>query len=604
MREFLSGRLSGDRLSRAEEHVSSCGDCCAAMAALPEERIAHRLREHFRDPSTPTTMLPAAADSPPSDVDENDPLAGLPDVLRDHPRYRVLRLVGIGGMGRVYQAEHRLMERTVALKVIDRRLLDQPMAAQRFEVEVKAAAKLDHPNIVRAFDAEHAGSTHFLVMEYVDGLSLAKLVKGRGPLDLQQACQCIRQAALGLQHAHEHGMVHRDIKPENLMLTRRGQVKILDFGLARLARDASPAQRSDSSFSSSNPGSSALTRIGSVFGTPAYIAPEQARDSGEVDIRADIYSLGCTLHFLATGKVPVRPQRHQKDATPPPPLALDRELIPAALLPILEKMTAASPAERYQAPRDVAEALAPLARKEGERRPVPWKRLAIGVGIAAAIAAPVIIIAASQSGSSTGPASPPNTANVPAPRPASPAPVAGKSVVLCVLPQQFHWADFSQVRASLERLGIQMKVASTGPCTPIQWPERSAAQNPIQPDFLLDRDNINTGEFAAIYFPGGYIFQYKDDSPARKIVWKLIEEMQAANKPIIALGHGQGVLAAKGLLNNRTVAANEQLKTWKPNYAGRFSNQRVVADGPYITGSDSADAQALAEQIAKVLKQR
>ncbi len=142
----------------------------------------------------------------------------------------------MGGMGAVYKAEHRMMERLVALKVISRSFTANPQAVERFRREVKAAAKLSHANIVTAHDAEQAGDLHFLVMEFVDGVGLDRLIARQGKPTISQACGLIRQAALGLQHAHEKGMVHRDIKPANLMVTRKGQVKILDFGLARLAR--------------------------------------------------------------------------------------------------------------------------------------------------------------------------------------------------------------------------------------------------------------------------------------------------------------------------------------------------------------------------------
>src|SRR5262249_45758756 len=156
-----------------------------------------------------------------------------PPGLADHPRYRVLELLGSGGMGAVYRAEHRRMERQVALKGMNPALMTRPAMVERFQREVKAAARLTHPNIVTAHDADQAGDAHFLVMEFVEGLSLAQQVQRQGPLPVPQACAYVRQAALGLQHAFERGMVHRDIKPHNLMLTAGGHVKILDFGLAR-----------------------------------------------------------------------------------------------------------------------------------------------------------------------------------------------------------------------------------------------------------------------------------------------------------------------------------------------------------------------------------
>jgi serine/threonine-protein kinase len=270
--------------------------------------------------------------------------------------------IGAGGMGVVYRAEHRLMERPVALKVISPRLLENTEAVERFHTEVKAAAKLLHPNIVAAHDAEQAGSIHFLVMEFVDGTSLARVVEKRGALPAQFACNYVRQAALGLQHAHDRGMVHRDIKPQNLMLTRKGQVKVLDFGLARLAREreqqASPAI---------GPQTTSLTNVGTVLGTPDYIAPEQVSDARKADIRSDIYSLGCTLYFLLTGRVPFpggtsleKMMQHALES--PTSLAQMRPELSPELIAIVEKMMAKLPGERYQKPADVAEALLPFAR--------------------------------------------------------------------------------------------------------------------------------------------------------------------------------------------------------------------------------------------------
>ncbi len=158
----------------------------------------------------------------------------LPNALLQHPRYAVYEKIGQGGMGAVYRAEHRIMQRTVALKVVHPRLLTNSQAVERFEREVRLAAKLSHPNIVVAYDADQASSLHFLVMEYVQGKTLDRWIAEQGPVDFRRALDWTRQAALGLQHAHQMGMAHRDIKPHNLILTEEGKLRILDFGLSRL----------------------------------------------------------------------------------------------------------------------------------------------------------------------------------------------------------------------------------------------------------------------------------------------------------------------------------------------------------------------------------
>jgi tRNA A-37 threonylcarbamoyl transferase component Bud32 len=278
----------------------------------------------------------------------------VPPDLVNHPRYRVLKLLGQGGMGAVYLAEHLVMGRRVALKTIHARFLTNPEAVGRFRREVKAAARLAHTNVVAAYDADQAGNTHFLVMEYVEGTSLAAFAARKGPLSVEQVCAIGVQAALGLQHAHEQGLVHRDIKPANLMLTRKGQVKILDFGLACFSEPQDP---------STDP---ALTATGMILGTADFISPEQTRSSRTIDIRADIYSLGCTLYYLLAGRVPF-PEgtvvekfiHHAFNA--PPPLASLRPGLPAEVVAIVETMMAKQPADRYQTPAEVCRVLRPFA---------------------------------------------------------------------------------------------------------------------------------------------------------------------------------------------------------------------------------------------------
>ncbi len=280
----------------------------------------------------------------------------LPPELARHPRYRILKELGRGGMGVVYQAEQTMMDRPVAIKVIGREVLSHPDALERFRREIKTAAKLAHPNIVIAHDAEQVGDLCMLVMEYVEGHSLDEVLRRHGPLPVPQACHYIRQAALGLQQAAKLGMVHRDIKPHNLMLTPEGQVKILDFGLAKVVSENGTRQ--------------SLTASGAYMGTPEYCAPEQAADARQADIRADIYALGCTLYALLAGGPPFQEDTavltilaHMQK--PPPPLAEVRPDAPPKLGAVVARMLAKDPARRQQTPAEVAQALAPFCKQDG-----------------------------------------------------------------------------------------------------------------------------------------------------------------------------------------------------------------------------------------------
>jgi serine/threonine protein kinase len=279
-------------------------------------------------------------------------------------QYVILEPLGQGGMGRVYKARHSLMNRVVALKVIGAELLENPEAVERFHREIRAAAQLSHPNIITAHDAGQAGDTHFLVMEFVEGNDLAKVIGQYRQLPAYHACVYIWQAASGLQHAHERGLVHRDIKPSNLLLTTGGTVKILDFGLARFMATSQAAGQ--------------LTRVGSVAGTADYLAPEQATDFHRADIRADVYSLGCTLYHLLAGRTPfaeahplAKPYFHMTHQ--PPDLEQLRADLPAGLKVVVGRMMAKRPEERYQMPAEVAAALAPYCRPPRPAPPRPPK---------------------------------------------------------------------------------------------------------------------------------------------------------------------------------------------------------------------------------------
>ena len=267
--------------------------------------------------------------------------------------YLLLDLIGEGGMGRVFKAHHSRLGRDVALKVIRKEKLTRPQAIQRFHQEIRAVAQLSHPNVVLALDADEVDGTHFYAMEYVEGSDLTKIVRERGPLPIPQACDYIRQAAIGLQHAYERGLVHRDVKPSNLLLTTKGQVKILDLGLAML-KEAPGGENANR-----------VTQEGLVLGTPDFLAPEQAQNPAGVDIRADVYSLGATLFFLLTGKVPYEganpTEKLLKHITEPPPDLLPvRPDAPPQLDALVKWVMAKRPDDRPQTPAQVAVALMPF----------------------------------------------------------------------------------------------------------------------------------------------------------------------------------------------------------------------------------------------------
>jgi serine/threonine protein kinase len=263
-------------------------------------------------------------------------------------KYKLLGQIGKGGMSSVYLAEHELMKRRVAIKVLPQNRVNDSSYLERFRLEARAVAKLDDPNIVRAYDIDNERDIHYIVMEYVDGQDLHQMVMAQGPIDYDTAADYIAQVAQGLQHAHEMGLVHRDIKPANCLVDKHNVVKLLDLGLAKLTED--------------DQASLTMANEENVLGTADYLAPEQALNSHEADSRSDIYSLGCTLYFLLTGGPPFpegsiseRLLKHQ--TAKPESIFKARPDAPPSLVDICETMMAKKPDERFQTAGDVAERL-------------------------------------------------------------------------------------------------------------------------------------------------------------------------------------------------------------------------------------------------------
>lgn len=259
-------------------------------------------------------------------------------------KYKLIRHLGTGGMATVYLAEHNVMNKRHAIKVLPKERLEKPGALNRFRAEARTAAMLDHPNIVRTLDIDEIGGRHFIVMEYIDGTDLEHVTRKQGQLPFGRAVDYLRQATVGLQHAHERGVLHRDVKPLNMLITRDGVLKVSDLGLARLRHDFDA--------------NAAEQQAASVVGTADYMAPEQARNSNTIDGRADLYALGCTLYFMLTGSPPytggsLAERLAQQQMDPAPKVLEKRPDTPPDLVAIYERLMEKQPADRFQTASDL-----------------------------------------------------------------------------------------------------------------------------------------------------------------------------------------------------------------------------------------------------------
>jgi serine/threonine-protein kinase len=307
-------------------------------------------------------------------------------------KYKLLGHIGSGGMSSVYLAEHTLMRRSRAIKVLPRSRVNDSSYLERFHREAQATAALDHPHIVRAYDVDNQGDTHYLVMEYVSGSDLASIVKEQGALGFEDIARYVVHAARGLQHAHEAGMIHRDVKPANLLVDENGTAKILDMGLALISDDTAELA------------SLTVTHEERVLGTADYLAPEQALNSHEIDHRADIYGLGCTMYFLITGHPPFpegtlaqRIAKHQQQM--PPNVSEIRTDCPPELSRICMQMIQKQPEARFASCDEVADHLVAWLEESGfavDQREQPVKRQVTTASVVQAMQAATV--APGQSG--------------------------------------------------------------------------------------------------------------------------------------------------------------------------------------------------------------
>jgi len=361
--DAFEGRWRRRERPRIEEFLAQAPDQWKANAfcELAEIELSYRLRASERP------RPGEYRDRFPEYTDLIDRLFRKAASARRMGAYELLEVIGRGGMGVVYLARHEMLDQTVALKVLPERCLADPQAVGRFQREMKLIGGLASPHIVRAYNAGEEQGQLYLAMEFVDGVTLQQLVKQFGAAPVGVAAEIIRQAAIGLQHAFAKGLVHRDIKPGNLMLSVEGEVKLLDLGLGRLRADLE-ATRQLSQHD--------LSVSGMAMGTVDYMAPEQWKDSSAVDIRADIYALGCTLFYLVTGKPPYggddyptdRDKLHAHTTVPPPSLQEARPGVPEEFDWLLGRLLAKDPNERLDEPIELARFLAPFADAEATRR--------------------------------------------------------------------------------------------------------------------------------------------------------------------------------------------------------------------------------------------
>jgi serine/threonine protein kinase len=348
LHDCLVGKLTEGAAEALFDHLDDCPDCRMKLQTVGDggDTLIGWLREpwlrdEYQDePQFQEAVARAKAiDEMLAPSHQTDALnKAETDILGQLREYQILEKLAEGGMGSVYKALHTRLGRLVALKLLPAGSFKSERAIVRFEREMQVVGQLDHPHIVRALDARVVEGTRVLVLEYIDGDDLSRLVRRYGPLPVAEACEVVRQAAAGLQYAHRHQVIHRDIKPSNLMVDHQGQVKILDLGLAR--------------FRSAEPRGDELTCVGQMMGTPEYMSPEQASDTRSVDLRTDVYGLGCTLYYLLVGRAPYSGNTPYQilrahEVGPIPSLRDERDDVPEALDRVFRKMVAKTPVERH-----------------------------------------------------------------------------------------------------------------------------------------------------------------------------------------------------------------------------------------------------------------
>ena len=561
--EFLLGRLDEEDRVEIERHIQDCQTCWSYLGTVADDDLV---------------TLAKACDSKNVQVGQTDQV-GTTDLqeLGHNSSYRLLEKIGSGGMGDVYRAEHRIMGRTVAIKLVQKSLTGNPLAIQRFRNEVKSAARLTHPNIVTAFDAESMGETHFLVTEYIDGIDLAKKIQQDGPMDMRAAIDAMRQVAKGLDYAANQSMIHRDIKPQNLIIDRDGHVRILDFGLAKLVHE-NRLENSDMT--------GGLTAAHTTLGTPDFVAPEQAKDSRNADFRSDVYSLGCTLYFLITGNVPFpncspleKISSHLLKEFPPLPVGVSET---AASL--LRKMVAKDPNSRFQSYQELIDALDHVSGENpttveitSQEKPLLDRRaLLVGMGALSI----VLITAAAWSAWGLGPLSLLTSR-------------LGPPKVLYVIPNGVYLPDYLDSYQAFERAGATVSTTSKQ-----KWVEPGDDQSAESLEVDLTLDEVDSREFNVVVFVGGNTWSLVSEDESGKDVFRIIRGIQKNGGIIAGICGGINVLAGHGMLDDKRYS-DFPLELTAENATP--VEQPVVADQTIVTTPDADNSDTFAQSILSLL---
>ncbi|MCA9138846.1 MAG: protein kinase [Planctomycetales bacterium] len=581
---YSRGQCDDDREQEIEQHILQCEVCCQTLLNLPDDLLLRRLasRHEAGDTDPLIGSISPDTDAGSFTVHQGIETAEFENLLHDHPKYKLVRRLGEGGMGVVYQAQHRIMDRMVALKVISPRMLRHPDAKSRFQREVQISAKLNHPNIVPAFDADQIGENLCLVSEYFEGESLDHIID-RGPVDVARACDIIIQAAQGLSHAHQNGLIHRDVKPQNILVSDSGQVKVVDFGLASYSEPDHPEHKG-------------LTSEGVIVGTPDYLSPEQIRESA-VDHRADIYSLGCTLYHLLAGSAPfsgcsrVEKLAHHLQSTPKR-LGTERNDIPSELETCVAKMMAKNPDDRFQSADEVVAMLrackssdsgvlppsivthdrpSVATKRKRARAPIPSRYLFAGVaalllGILRVSVVPYLV-------KSTDGASAETLAAL----------QQRRWEILAIIPPNPLPRDRNLIYNAIDDLGLNCQLTSASTTTSVEHVHK-----------VIPLSEADPQQYDAVVFfgPSQNIATELNQPESKAQIDRILKKVRDNNQPYGSLGTGVWTLGQLGELRGKRIAdCKHSTDSFKRETGAEWvSDETVVTDGNFVSGTNTRDA--------------